>query len=76
MCGGDVCGLMSNYFHHLFKMVATAILYFQNVEILGSQKGKLNRVKMHHLAKFYGNRSNRCWDTAIVSFFQYGSRSP
>jgi len=41
-----------------FKMAATAIWDFQNFEIL--TVNGVNRVKLHHLAKFRGDRSNRC----------------
>ena len=34
----------------------------------------MQRVKMHHRAKFRGNRSNRSWDLAIFSIFQDGGR--
>jgi len=55
-------------------MAATAILDFQNVEILGA--GRLKTAKMRHRAKFRGDRSNRCWDMAIFRFFQDGGRPP
>jgi len=34
------------------------------------------RANMRHRAKFRGDLSNRCWDTAIYLFFQYGGRPP
>jgi len=41
-----------------FKIVTAAILDFQNVEILGV--GSVKMAKMHHRAKFCGDRLNRC----------------
>jgi len=40
-----------------FKVAEAAILDFKNVEILGV--GRLKTAKMHHRAKFRGNRPNR-----------------
>jgi len=41
-----------------FKMAASTILDFENVEILGA--GRLEMAKMHHHAKFRGDRPNCC----------------
>ena len=49
-------------------MAAAAILDFENVEILGAIR--LGMSKMHHHAKFRGDRPKRCWDMAIFLFFK------
>jgi len=36
----------------------------------------LKRAKLRHRAKFRGDQSNRCWDTAIFRFFQDGGCLP
>jgi len=54
-----------------FKMAATAILDFQNVETLGV--GRLKIAKMRQILR---RSVNLCWDMAIVRFFQDGGRPP
>ena len=49
-------------------MAAAAILDFENVEILGARR--LGMAKMHHHAKFRGDRPNRCRDMAIFLFLK------
>ena len=58
----------------LFKMAATAILDFQNLEILGA--GRLKTAKVHHRAKFCGARSNHAEIWRFFDFFQDGGRPP
>jgi len=53
------------------KMAAAAILYFQNLEILG-----VGRAKMHQRAKFRVDQSNRCCHMAIFQFVEDGGRPP
>jgi len=58
----------------LFKMASAAILDFWNFKFL--TVGTLNRVELHHLAKFRRNRSNRGWDITIFRFFQDSGHPP
>jgi len=62
----------SNHWWHItifrfFKMAATTISDFQNVEILAV--GRIKMTKMRYRAKFCGDQSSRCWDMAIFRFF-------
>jgi len=51
-----------------FKMAAAAILDFRNFTFL--TLGTVNRVELHHHAKFRQNRSYRDRDMAIFRFFK------
>ena len=51
------------------KMAAAAILDFGNFKFLTI--GTVERVKLHHHAKFRRNRSNRGWDMAILRFSRW-----
>jgi len=52
----------------LFKMAATSVLDFQNIDILTLKRVKY--VNVHHNAKFPDDWSKRCWDMAIFRFFK------
>ena len=51
-----------------FKMAAAAILDFENFKFL--TVGAVQRVKLHHRAKFHQNRSKRGLDMVILRFFK------
>ena len=55
-----------------FKMAATAILCFHNLNFSTVKTAK--RVELHHYAKFCRNRYNRGRDIAIFRFFKDGGR--
>jgi len=50
------------------KMAAVANLDFEYFKIL--TVGRVTTIKLHHHTKFRGNRSNRCWDMAILRLFK------
>ena len=51
-----------------FKMATAAILDFENFKFLTA--GAVNRVELHHRAKFRQNRLNHGRDMAIFRFFK------
>ena len=51
-----------------FEMAAAAILDFENLKFL--TVGAVNRVELHHRAKFRPNRPNCGCDMAIFRFFK------
>ena len=55
----------------VFKMVTFWILKIQTFLMMEiSTADKVRMVSMCHHAKFRGNQSNCCWDTAIYRFFK------
>jgi len=72
--GSGLCIIVPNFVvisHPIIKIVQIFTLHFKKLEIL--MANEVERVKMHHRAKFCDDWSKHYGDMVIYQFFQYGS---